>query len=121
MVVVVLGFEEYEIHEPHRNVQTRMNRAASEHFRVEAFESVYDFAPALAKRSRDRRCGNVVVVCLAGCFVGDVGGVQDVYAGDVLLDSIKCQSVEIEKVSGVFLDGPAAVVTTGQSFRGGGL
>ena len=68
MVVVVLGFKEYEIHEAHGNVQTRMNRAASEHFRVEAFKPVYDFDPALAAamKLRDHLQGRKVVCVMSG-------------------------------------------------------
>ena len=89
MVIVVLGFEEYKIHEAHGNVQAWMNRATSEHLRGEAFQFSYDFISAFTKRMIDNCCGNAVVIGGGGRSVGDVRGVKNRHAGGVLVDSLE--------------------------------
>src|SRR5215213_4599745 len=86
-----------------------MQRRTLKNLGVETLETIDGVVSLTAKRFQDRFDGYTVVVCVVSLAIRHVGGVQSRIAGKVLVNSLGDETLEIEKMTGVLLHGPAAI------------
>jgi hypothetical protein len=117
MMVVVLGHEETEVSDRHRLPQARMQGSPRKVGGSHSREPVDDSAARGAKICENLRDRAIVMGGLVCFAILEIGRVQLRGPGVVIIQPQVPQRFEIEKVTGIFLDGPLALAPPGQDLR----
>src|SRR5438045_2129021 len=116
MMVVVLGDEEAEVDDGHGLAKARVKGSAGELGLAhpgEAFNDATTDNFEVGENIGDRA---IVMASFVGLAIFKIGWMQLGSAGVVIVEAPFPERLEVEKVAGVFLDGPFAVVAPGKDF-----
>src|SRR4029434_1742911 len=116
MMVVMLSDEESQVQDAHVLLETGMRRRALNECLVEAVQPLDERQPRRPEGEQDVFDGTRVVICLVGFSGRKVRGSQSLAPGGEVIEPVHSQGLEVQQMTGVFLNRPVIAISPGQGF-----
>jgi hypothetical protein len=114
--VVVFRLKEDHVHQSHWDLKARVPGCTLEDLGLEPIETVNQTHPLFTKPAQNRFDSNLIVTGVISLAIGHVRRMQFGGSGEILIESLGDQRLEVEQVAGVFLNRPPLAFFTLQDF-----
>jgi hypothetical protein len=115
-MIIVLGDEESQIQNTNPYIQARMQRHPLHRRFMVRIQSMDELHPRFAKSCEDILNGVRVMICVMRFAILHVGGSERFASGLEIIEATHSQILEVEQVSGLFLNRPLVAVAPREEF-----